>query len=81
MEMTGKFNQVPRLPENWSGSAVGMGALAVRPAGVATTSLVCMLCGALSPGREVSKGSLIIPLHLFLLRLLVNPLWLALFIL
>lgn len=72
--MTGQFNQVPSLPENWHGR-------------LGSAACWCgdhrfgMLCGALSPGREASKGSLIIPLHLFLLRLLVNPLWLMLLIL
>lgn len=52
MDMTGQFNQVPSLPENWSGSAMGMGALAVWPAGVATTSLVCCVELFLLGGRR-----------------------------
>lgn len=45
MEITGQFNQLPTLPENWSGPALGMGTLAVWPAGLVTPTVV--RCGKL----------------------------------
>lgn len=45
VEITGQFNQVPTLPENWSGPALGTGTLAVWPAGLVTPTLV--RCGKL----------------------------------